>query len=248
MTRVRSLPPTLYAAAVLLSAILCVHLTGAAAAAAAPDAPPYDTYLPLVVKTSAPPPSGVVVLSSNAFVPFSGSTDVYIVGEVQNNTASNVRFVKISAVFRDAGGQTVGTDYSYALAEAMTPGALSPFRIIFDKAPAWSTYDLTVTYSTTTAGWYVLELLNTETYYDSLDAFHVRGKVKNQYPVQKKSVTLFLTLYDSSGRVIGVDWGYLSPSTIDPGAEVSFDVDCYFWMGKPQHSLVAHYAIVADGE
>ncbi len=52
--------------------------------------------------------AGVVILSSNAFVPYSGSTSLYVVGEVKNTSASNVRFVKINAVLRDNSGQDRG--------------------------------------------------------------------------------------------------------------------------------------------
>ena len=260
MIRAKVVPSLVCLAAVLFLVIVSVHLT-CDSAAATPFDPPSKSFLPLIVKappaptptstptsTPTPTPAGVVILSSNAFVPYSGSTSLYVVGEVKNTSASNVRFVKINAVLRDNSGQIVDGDYSYALAEVIKPGDLSPFRIIFSNAPTWVTYELTVTWSTTTESWYLLELDKTESYFDSSDAYHVRGSVRNQYTVERKFVELLLTFYDNSDRVIGVDWTYTNPTSIASDAEISFDVEAYFWMGKPSGTWVTRYAIVAGGD
>jgi len=245
MKHLRSIPPVVSAAAFLCLAILCVHLaSGSAAASRSAEA---QTWLPVIFRAASMPPTGVDVVSSNAFVPFAGSSSLYIVGEIKNNTGSNIRLVKVRAVLRDAGGQIAGEHFSNVLADALAPGQVSPFRFIISPAPAWTTYALTLDWSTATASWPLLQVLDTEVYFDSLNAFHVRGSVRNQHPDTRSPVKLLLTLYDSAGRVIGADWTYAEPVALAPGQQAPFDVDASYWMGRPQRELIAGYSVVAGG-
>jgi hypothetical protein len=203
-------------------------------------------YLPIII--GATPVSEVAVVSSNAFVPYAGSTSLYIVGEVTNNAASNVRFVRVTANLRDAGGGIVASSWSYIYIGILTPGMLSPFLIIFSNTPAWATYDLTLTWSTTTNSLYALELRDLVASFDGSEAYHIRGSVKNQHAVQRTSVKLFLTMYDSQDHVIGVAKADASPSTLQPGQVIPFDINAYFWKYKPDRSKIARYLIQAYGE
>jgi hypothetical protein len=69
--------------------------------------------------------------------------------------------------------------------------------------------------------------------------------VKNQDTIQHTFVQIFLVMYDSNNQVIGVDYTFTNPTTLAPGQEVPFDIDAYFWKGKPDHSQVARYTIQA---
>jgi hypothetical protein len=199
-------------------------------------------YLPLVVKA---PTNKVIVSSSSTFVPYEGSSSLYLVGEVLNDTNSNVRFVKINAILRDSAGQIVDGDYSYSHIDRLTPGMVSAFRLIFSSPPAWETYELTVTWSTTDQSPYELEIINPEAYFDSSNAYHVRGTVRNQYEAQRTFVKVLLTMYDYNNQVIGAEYGYTNPSTLEPRQEVPFDLDAYFWKYKPDRGKVTRYTIRA---
>lgn len=204
------------------------------------------TTRPTLTQTSTSttnPNMKVMLLSSNAFVPYTGSNDLYIVGEVQNNTSSNVQFVKVNVVLRDANGSIVDGEYSYSDIDKLKLGMVSPFLVIFSNPPTWLSYEVTLTWSTTTEEPYPLEITNPETYFDSYNAYHIRGSVKNQYSVQRTFVQLFLTLYDPSNQVIGVATTYLNPSTLEPGQEVSFDVEAFFWKYKPDKTKITRYTL-----
>jgi hypothetical protein len=197
-----------------------------------------------VQSVNVPVPSPVVrVLSSNAFVPYSGSTSWYIVGEVRNDTSANVQFVRISATLRDAGGNVVDSDYSYSMIGKLTPGMTSPFWIIFSDPPSWSTYDLQVTWDTTSQQPYAMEILNSTLYFDSYDAFHVVGEIRNQYAEQRTFVEAYVTMYDASGQVIGVDSTFTNPYDLNPGQTASFDSEVYFWKYKPDQSRMHSYRL-----
>lgn len=200
-------------------------------------------YLPLILKT--PSTNKVVVLSSNTFVPYQGSSSLYLIGEVLNDTSSNVEFVKINGILRNNAGQIVDGSYSYSYIDKLTPGMVSPFLIIFYSPPAWESYELTVTWSTTDQSPYALEIINPEAYFDSYDAYHVRGIVRNQYPVPRTFVKVFLTMYDNNNQVIGAEYNYTNPTTLEAGQEVPFDIEAYFWKYKPDRSKVTRYTIRA---
>lgn len=180
-------------------------------------------------------------MSSNAFVPYEGSTSLYIVGEIQNNTSENVEFAKISTVLRDSDGNVVGSEYTYADIDILTPGMKSPFFNIFFEPLPWSSYDSSVSYRTTTDQPHPIEIINHTAYFDSYSAFHVVGEVRNQYSDTRTYVQAFVTLYDSGGEVIGTDYSYTIKDELAPGETDTFHVEVYFWMGKPDQSRVVSY-------
>lgn len=210
-----------------------------------PEPPtPTPTEMPTLTPTPMPTLSpGVIVLSSNTLIPYSGSTSLYLVGEVLNNTPSNVRFVRINATLRDSAGNVVDSSSSYATIDNLTPGMKSPFLVLFSDSPAWTSYDLTVTWDTTTVAPYVLELLNTQAYFDRYDGYHVVGEIRNQYSEPRNFVQAVVTLYDFEGKVIGVDYTFTNPYDLNPGQTASFDVEVYFWKYKPDRSKVAGHML-----
>jgi hypothetical protein len=190
-----------------------------------------------------PLPQGVLILSSNAFVPYEGSSSLYIVGEVLNNTGSNAEFVEISATLRDGSGDVVDSDFTYSMIDRLSRDMKSPFLIIFLDPPNWSSYELTVDWDTTRSGPYHLDILNTNSYFDTYDEYHVVGEIRNGTSGTRTFVKAFVTMYDPSGDVIGADYTYTNPDELDPGETASFDAGVYFWKGKPNRSRVAHHRL-----
>jgi hypothetical protein len=200
------------------------------------------THTPTATPTPALAPE-VVVLSSNAFAPYAEATSLYIVGELRNDSSSNVWSVRINATLRDSSGNAAGTGYSYAMIDTLSPGMTSPFRIIFPDPPAWASYELTLTGDTTSQQPYPLEILNSTSHFDGFDAYHVVGETRNQYAEQRTWIAAYVTLYDDSGEVIGVDSGHTDPNHLNPGETASFDTFVYFWKYKPGRSRVATHLL-----
>lgn len=207
---------------------------------------PDEIFLPTVVRLQ--PPAYVVVDNAAAFRPYEGSTSLYIVGEVKNNTDSNARFVKITAAAFDGTAQPVAENYAYALEDVIPPGEKSSFRVILSDVQAYTSYLLTVESSSSAAAWPLLEILNPQSAFDPLDSFIVTGSVRNQHATERKSVEIIVTMRDANGAVIGVGWSKASPATIAPGAQYPFKVEIYFWEGKPDRARMASYEVVAGGE
>jgi hypothetical protein len=198
------------------------------------------------VSTPTPTPE-VVVLGSTTFVPYKGSTSVYLVGEVRNDTHLNAEFVKINASLRDASGEIVYAKHAYAKIGILPPGEISPFLIIFSAPPEWASYDLAVAYRATARQLYPLEVLSSELSLDDDAALHVMGKVKNPYDEECKSIQAYVTLYDANGEVIGTDSSYATPSDLNPGRVAFFDTRIYFWKYKPDVGKVASHRLQVYG-
>jgi hypothetical protein len=229
---------------------------------------PSGAYLPIIAKpgslpvatitpTNTPPedpsptatllPAGQVsILNSNTFSPFEDLGWTNLVGEVVNNTGGDVGSVKIDAILRDNAGAIVDGESTYTSIGTLAPGMTSPFKIIFFNSPAWATYELTLTWDNDPfSSPYVLEVLELESYFDGNDAFHARGKVRNPDTVAHEFVTVHVTLYNSAGQVIGTDYTFTNPTTLNPSQEVPVDVEVYSWKGKPDRSQVASYSVKA---
>jgi len=119
----------------------------------------------------------------------------------------------------------------------------SPFRIIFRDPPAWASYELTLTWNTTSQQPYPLEILHSTSHFDGSDAYHVVGETRNQYDEQRTWIAAYVTLYDDSGEVIGVDYRHTDPHDLNPGETASFDAYVYFWKYKPDRSRVATHLL-----
>jgi hypothetical protein len=206
----------------------------------------YEAVATSGVSTPTPTPE-VVVLGSTTFVPHKGSTSIYLVGEVRNDTHLDAEFVRIDASLRDASGEVVYAKHSYSKIGILAPGATSPFLIIFSDLPEWASYDLAVVSRATARQLYPLEVLSSELSLDDDAAFHVMGKVKNQYDEQCKFIQAYVTLYDANGEVIGTDSSYATPSDLNPGRVAFFDTRIYFWKHKPDAGKVASHRLQVYG-
>jgi hypothetical protein len=211
-----------------------------------PTTTPSPTSTPIPTLTPIPPE--VIVVSSNAFMPYEDFSDLLIVGEILNNTGSNVGSIQISGTLRDTNGNVVDSDYTFSDIDVLTPGMKSPFSIFFLDPPSWATYDLFVTWDTTSDQPHSLEILNHTSYFDSYDAYHVVGEIRNQYAENRTYIEAYVTLYDVNGKVIGVDSSYTNPHDLAHGQTASFDTEIYFWKGKPDRNQVATYSLQVIGE
>jgi len=109
---------------------------------------PTRTPTPTQTPTSTPTLTPVEVLPNYSHYVDSISA-LWIVGEVQNNTASYLRFVKVTANLFSASGQLLDTDYGYISLDNLPPGHKTCFDILFwDEPTGWSYYEFEVSYWT----------------------------------------------------------------------------------------------------
>ena len=59
---------------------------------------------------------------------------MHVVGEVENNTPTNISFMKITGTFYDINNEVVATDFTYTNPTDISPGQKAPFELILTSA------------------------------------------------------------------------------------------------------------------
>lgn len=207
------------------------------------------------------PPINVVIVSSDAFAPSPKSGYFYVVGEVRNDSSATVGSVKINAVLRDGSGKVIARDYDLTNMETLLPGMTAPFRVHFGEPSEWAAYkthDATVQARTMEApipkegsrGEHILEapalldILSPRASSTGTE-FRVQGKVRNQHAQRRRSIEVFLTLYDSKGQVVDWEGEFANPMEMRPGQEGTFDVAVSDRRHKTDRRKIARYTIQA---
>lgn len=67
-----------------------------------------------------------------------------------------------------------------------------------------------------------LTILSSTSYVDSIDHLNVVGEVQNNSPLSLDYVRVTGTFYDSMGKVVGTDFTFTSPTTINTRAKAPF--------------------------
>lgn len=217
--------------------ILVLTPTGTPTEKPTPTNTPPGGVTPTPTETATPTPTPtptmvvtgqVVVLSSSAFTETLGSqTDIYIVGEVRNDATASAESVRVTATFYDGSGGTLGTASSYTYQDILAPGQKSPFKIVNPYPQGYASYDLSLSYTFTTAQPLVgLPITNISEYYDECsDWLYLFGEVQNDTGQNIEAVQVVATFYDASGKVINV--GDTGPTGVfhdllGPGEKSSF--------------------------
>jgi len=88
------------------------------------------------------PRQDVVILSHSSYVDDIGY--FHVKGEVQNNGSDPATFVKIVVTLYDAGGNVMGTDFTYTELDTVLPGSTSPFETGTDHWEGFDHYEIQV--------------------------------------------------------------------------------------------------------
>lgn len=192
-----------------------------------------------------PPPDpgleGVELLSHSAYWDIAGH--MHIVGEVQNNGESNVKYVGITSYY---GGRPdlLGVDSAYTTLDILVPGQKSPFHIrshLQVLNECW--YLLRGSYSTTTEEPFVgLHILSHWSWVDAQGYHWIGGQVQNNGDTTAGSVMVVATYYDSEGAVIGTDTVSPASRRLVPGQTEFFEVYSY-----PRKIEPASYSLQVQG-
>jgi hypothetical protein len=172
---------------------------------------------------------------------------LYVVGEVQNNTATDLWLVKIAVNFFNSNNQLVGTNYTY------TPFSLGNlpaytktcFRVSLSQPAGWAYYQFeSPTYSTGGHAFPNLTVLGPSGSYDpTYGRYTVLGQVRNDSGTRVQNVQPVGTLYNASNTVIGCNSTYVNSWNLDPNQTSAFSMT---FTGR-NYSDVASYQLQVDG-
>ncbi len=132
--------------------------------------------------------------------------NLWILGEVQNDTDISLEQVNIGANLLDSEGKTVAVREALVAVDLIPPGEHAPFALLFDAPhPEFDQYQLYVNHAVPAyIGSYYrdLEVNNLETITERFSAYTINGTILNTGPEEAVGVQVILTGYDSLGRVV----------------------------------------------
>jgi len=190
---------------------------------------------------TAPPP---YILSNHSwYVNSIGS--LHVVGEVQNNTSNNLRFVRITANFFDSHGVLLDVDYTYTWLDNLPAGDKTCFDLFVSEPSGWAYYEFeAVSYWTDGDPLPNLTVLNDSGSYISYFGWYkIIGIVRNDHGTRVEYVNPVGTLYNASGTVIGCDFTYVNATHLDPSQQSSFEMT---FIGR-DYVDAASYRLQVDG-
>lgn len=173
---------------------------------------------------------------------------LHIIGEVNNNTSANLRFVKITANLFNSNGTFLGSDYTYTTLSNLPAWQKTCFEIVFyPETPAgWTNFTFEpVSYWTDGDPQPNLTAYNHSGSYNATYGWYeIIGLVRNDGSVTYDYVQPIATLYDVSKTVIGCDFTFANTDTLSPGESSSFELT--FW--DRDYSDAAIYRLQVDGQ
>jgi hypothetical protein len=164
----------------------------------------------------------------------------HILGEVRNNSAAPMEFVRVVATLYDDAENVTGTDFTYTMLDVIPPGGVAPFETGTDEWQGTTHYLLQVEGRPGSLPRQDLLVRGDQSYIDG-NWLHVRGEVENTGSAPAEFVKLVITLYDAEGSVVGVDFTYTALDTIPPGGRSPFESGTDYWPGFD------HYVIQVQG-
>lgn len=215
---------------------------------ATPTLTPSNTSTPTLSPTPSPTrtPTAVPVEVLPNHSDYVDSIDnLWIVGEVQNNTSDYLRFVRITANVFDGEGQLLDTNFSYIDLDSLSPHEKTCFDVLFSDEPAgWSYYEFEVRYRTGGEPQPSLTVFNDRGSYDSIFGWYkIIGQVRNDHGSRVEYVKPVGTVYDASGTVVGCGFTYVNATDLDPGQTSSFEM---LFTGRDYADVVS-YRLQVDG-
>jgi len=150
---------------------------------------------------------------------------VHVVGEVLNNTPTTVNKVMIEAMVNlKAGGQTILR--GFPLAGTLASGSKACFDLYVVESKEVESYVVKVlSYGTGGSVPVGLEPKVASAGYNSQNSWYsVEGTVTSAEPMLLDDVRAVVTLFESSGRILGCEQSYVRSQSEETNAPVSFRV------------------------
>jgi len=196
----------------------------------------HQIYLPAVLKGY-----GLEITNTSAFVDEYG--DLRILGEVRNNGAVPQEEVRIEALYYDAGGRIVDSDFAFTWLSVLLPGQRGCFDLAIPKPEGYASHLLSVRAQASEAAPRVgLEIAEVSSGLDEEGFYFVTGRVRNRGAEAASDVEVVVALYDHVGKVVACGPALVDPPALAPGEEGLFD-----FAEKPPRP-VARYEVWAQGQ
>jgi hypothetical protein len=193
----------------------------------------------------------VPVLSSRGYLDSINAYHVY--GEAQNLEAQPIEIEKVTATFYDSGNNVIAVqDWHIGHLAVVFPNQKSPIQVLLWNSTANQTQQIGLQvdhFSVAVTSSFVAVASSPQTNIISYNSsststtLSVTGTVENAGNQNANGTAIFITCYDSSGKVLITGGSYTDSYTIPPGQGSAFSIS----IGNQQVTpLIVSYALVAQ--
>lgn len=149
--------------------------------------------------------------------------NLWLVGEIQNNTSKTLRFMRISAIALDEALNLVDTTWGYVTLDNLGPGDRTCFDLVFSDPPE-STYYYQFEGITYWADGKIVDGLTLVTHSgrQTSYSYEIIGQVRNDSWRQRDFVMSVASVYNSAGAMMACDFTYVNSTDLPPGMTSSF--------------------------
>lgn len=209
------------------------------------------TQLFLPILQNKQPASGPVEVLSNHSTFVTGSNEMHIVGEVENNTSQNLTELKLRALLYTEDGELLPSPFLYLPLGNLAIEDRTCFAVIIKDPPTnWTRYELEApTYSSDGHPPRNMVVTNIRTDFlhtPNSDLYQLLGEIRNIGDTPVGSARAVATLYDVAGTVIDCGFAFPSgpPGPLQPGGIGPFTIT----FAGANYGDVATYRVQVDGD
>lgn len=189
--------------------------------------------------------------SLNAWVDRNGG--FVVAGQVINNAASPLEFVRIQAQLYDAENRQLSSQDDFVSSDTLLPGGYAPFSLVFSDGlpPGTVRYDLNASARYADAGTHTFYgpenfAVSSQAEFDANGFLVVSGQVRNDGAVPANLVKVIAVVFDDRGRVIATDTTLVDIQLLAPGQSSTFSVSFAELGGVPNTFTVSAQGVTED--
>ncbi|MCB0188189.1 MAG: LysM peptidoglycan-binding domain-containing protein, partial [Caldilineaceae bacterium] len=168
--------------------------------------PQLDEGNETIAPTATPTP--IAMQLQNVFLGDTQIGNLWILGEVQNNTDTPLEQVRVAAYLIDGSGATVAQTEALIALDLVDVNERAPFALMFDAPhPQFERYQLFVSHAVPAyIGSYYrdLQVNQLESIQERFSSYTINGTILNTGPEEAVGVQVILTGYDSLNRVVAM--------------------------------------------
>lgn len=172
--------------------------------------------------------------------------NVWVLGEVLNDSTVALEQVQVAAVLLDEQNQEISRQEAFVALDLVDPGQRAPFALLFEPpTPRFASYQVFVIHAVAAyVGSYYrdLQVQGLQNDHERYASYTVKGTIVNSGPEEAVGVQVILTGYDSLDRVIAMRKLDPDYNVIPRGGETTFTA-----ILTPFGGPIARFEAVAQG-
>jgi hypothetical protein len=176
-----------------------------------------------------------------------------VAGQVVNNAATALEFVRIEAQLYDADNRLLLSQDDFVSSDTLLPGEYAPFSLVFsDGLPAGTVrYDLhaSARYADATVRTFYGPQnfsVSSQADFDANGFLVVSGQVRNQGTATANLIKVIAVVFDADGRVIATDTTLVDFQQLAPGQTSTFAVSFAELGGVPNTFTVSAQGVTGE--